>query len=422
MNILIVDDNLDKIRCILGVLNEASTGEVFVGVAHTSHEAREKLLHTSWDVLVLDICLPRHYDTEPEQTEGITLLRELYARDKYKMPRHIVGLTAYQELFLQAAPHFEKRLLTVMEYSDHNDGWRSRLAQVITQTARSTASDLASCPAFKFDVGVVCALRTPELAALSRQPFSWEDKHAAGDDTRYWAGKMPLTEDRTLDIVSCYCDGMGMPAACATTAGLIHAFRPRMILMLGIAAGFATRAEYGDVLVADPSWDYGAGKWSESDGRLVLSIQPHQLDIEARVRRVFEAVSEDHNFLSRVKHDWPAAKPSAELKVRVGPVASGAAVIASKAYLTDLVGQHRKLLGIDMETYGVYVACRHASAPRPIFASVKSVVDFADEKKDDRFQEYGCHTSVAVGLEFLRRFFSEAEVLQMAASEEIKAR
>ena len=53
---------------------------------------------------------------------------------------------------------------------------------------------------------------------------------------------------------------MGLTAAAIATSHLILQFRPRLVVMVGIAAGTRSgNKQYGDVLVADPSVDYNSG-------------------------------------------------------------------------------------------------------------------------------------------------------------------
>jgi nucleoside phosphorylase len=66
--------------------------------------------------------------------------------------------------------------------------------------------------------------------------------------------------------------------------------------------------------------------------------------------------------------------------------------------------QHRQLLGIEMETYGVFAAAEEATDPRPIAFSMKSVVDFADANKDDCFQKYASFTSAQALKYFVENF------------------
>jgi nucleoside phosphorylase len=74
-------------------------------------------------------------------------------------------------------------------------------------------------------------------------------------------------------------------------------------------------------------------------------------------------------------------------------MASGAAVLADGSTVERIKQQHRELLGIEMEAYGVFAASEEAAEPRPTVFAMKSVVDFGDATKDDRFQKYGAYTS-----------------------------
>lgn len=73
------------------------------------------------------------------------------------------------------------------------------------------------------------------------------------------------------------------------------------------------------------------------------------------------------------------------------------AVIASKDEIEKIKEHSRKLLGIEMESYGMFYAAENAIAPRPIYvASLKSVSDFATIEKNNDYQDYASYTSAAL--------------------------
>lgn len=63
-------------------------------------------------------------------------------------------------------------------------------------------------------------------------------------------------------VITCQQDMMGMAAASALATKATMLFRPRYLIMCGIAAGIRkdTGQLYGDVLVPDVVWDYSTGK------------------------------------------------------------------------------------------------------------------------------------------------------------------
>ena len=100
--------------------------------------------------------------------------------------------------------------------------------------------------------------------------------------------------------------------------------------------------------------------------------------------------------IAALKAEWPAAKPPAELTLSVGPFASGASVVADSATVQKAVASQRKLLGIDMEVYGLFAATAEASEPRPKPFAMKTVVDFGDSAKHDEYQTYGSFVSAGL--------------------------
>ena len=90
-------------------------------------------------------------------------------------------------------------------------------------------------------------------------------------------------------------------------------------------------------------------------------------------------------------------KPTTQLAIHLGPMASVPAVLSCKQEIDKIVTHGRKLQGIEMESYGMFYAACNAINPLPkIVASLKSISDFADSKKNDNYQEYASYTSAAL--------------------------
>jgi nucleoside phosphorylase len=56
-------------------------------------------------------------------------------------------------------------------------------------------------------------------------------------------------------------------AAGVLSMKMIEYFRPKYLAMTGILAGMRGGSEPGDIVAADPSWDYGSGKRARQDGK-----------------------------------------------------------------------------------------------------------------------------------------------------------
>ena len=77
----------------------------------------------------------------------------------------------------------------------------------------------------------------------------------------------------------------------------------------------------------------------------------------------------------------------------MGPLASGASVLAAKKQTEPIKMQHRKVIAIDMEAYAIFAAAEEAPLPQPKAFVLKSICDFADDEKDDLYQSYAAYTS-----------------------------
>jgi nucleoside phosphorylase len=84
----------------------------------------------------------------------------------------------------------------------------------------------------------------------------------------------------------------------------------------------------------------------------------------------------------------------------IGLLASGAAVVQSPQIIDEILKSSRKVIGLEMEAYGIFQAAHLARPPRPRVLVAKSVADFADNRKDDRWQEYASATSARFIYEF----------------------
>jgi nucleoside phosphorylase len=92
-------------------------------------------------------------------------------------------------------------------------------------------------------------------------------------------------------------------------------------------------------------------------------------------------------------------------RLHVGPVGAADQVIDDETRVLEIRKNWRKLIGVEMETYGVYRAVHEAPEPKPRVVSFKAVCDFAAEKSDS-WQEYAAFLAAEFAVEFLKREWS----------------
>jgi nucleoside phosphorylase len=339
--------------------------------------------------------LPESADTTPSKDAGIKFLDELFSRDVYFRPREIIGLTGFNDVLTAAGDRFREDLWTVLFYEPSSDAWTEQLqrkVRYIGLAARGKDGNETTAD-YESHLCVLTALASPELAAVLELPWHWEKFERPNDATIYHVGRFERSGE-VFKVIGAAAPRMGMPAAAVLSMKMIEAFRPRYIAITGILAGLRGQSNVGDIVVADPSWDYGNGKRAFKDGVPSFSPSPHQISLDAFLRSKLAYMSQDAKLFDEIRRSWsgrPAAK--SVLAMHIGPVASGASVLTDPSATREVVAQHRKLVGVEMESYGVFAAASECTLPQPKVFSIKSVCDFADESKDDDWQAYASYTS-----------------------------
>jgi nucleoside phosphorylase len=258
---------------------------------------------------------------------------------------------------------------------------------------------------YQTDLCIITALPSVEMEAISRLGWSWSAAEPIDDTTfvRKASFKSGANQYTALAGVT---SRMGMVASALLASKLIEHARPRYLINAGICGGVAGKTNFGDVVLGDPCWDWQNGKHLADAGGVRFAIAPEQLSVPGFVRARVEQLRTNVGLWSEVRNCWPAP-PETELKVRIGPMASGSAVLADEDLLEVVTQQHRNLLAIDMEAYGVYAAANEACFPRPTAFALKAVSDFANGAKDDQWQAYAAYTSAACVRYFFETYMHE---------------
>lgn len=239
---------------------------------------------------------------------------------------------------------------------------------------------------YRTDVALMTATMT-ELNAV-KYIHDWSDFRIPGDDQIYSKATFECGGTKH-SLIHARQKEMGMTAAATTAMKLIYEFRPRYLIMVGIAAGVAQDGiadqMYGDVVVPDVVWNYTAGKF----------VSPENADISFGdvgflPRSTFVSVPEEAiGYVRRA-----VESPDNECHVHIGPMACGSAVVANRKILEKQIhSQLDTTAGLDMESYAVVYAAMHATEPRPLPIIIKSVCDYANSQKGDDYQKFAAYTA-----------------------------
>lgn len=403
MKILIVDDDTARAGQLAEFLIQGGfceRGEI--DNATDGLSARDALGSRIYDLLILDVVLPfREGDDETERT-AVDLLREISDTSNLNKPAHIIGLTAYEAAERQVAPVFFSRSWVLVRQSQMNDDWLRTISNAVAYIRAHSIAEIQEPLA---DVVIVTAIQL-EMDAVRRLPWDWKPD-AVLDDCQFICSGTFNSQGRNCSVVAAVASRMGMVPASVLTSKLIKKFRPRMVAMPGICAGVRDRARLGDVICAEMSWDYQSGKHVVTEKALGgFQMDPHFVQIDGFASARIDQLAQDDNFSVSVWNGWNP-RMDAPPVLRRGPVASGSAVLADPDVTERIKLQQRKLLAVEMELYGVYLAAEQAPRPKPIVLGMKSVCDFADDEKSDGSQPYAAYTSATYLREFCERYVAD---------------
>ena len=240
---------------------------------------------------------------------------------------------------------------------------------------------------FDYHVALISVTKTEE-SALRYLYDNWIEKVFENDKQVYFETSFEKNGS-TCKVVAARQNEMGMTAGATLAMKLIEHFRPQYLIMVGIAAGVAIsdveEQIYGDVIVANVIWNYSAGKFVSADKAeicfgdvgfiprpTVIKMKP---EIEEYIRKAAKSVEN-------------------QCHVSIGPMACGNAVVANSEILNKHIhSQFLHTVGLDMESYAIAYAAENATAPRPVPIIMKSVCDFADHTKSDKYQKFAAYTS-----------------------------
>jgi len=411
MRVLVAEDNRQKVQRLVELLvQRCEIPRDAVDVVATIQDARARLKSQHYDLLVLDIVLPIRAEDEPSRKGAIEILEELSTRNSLRRPGRIIGLTAYDDALQEAAPYFASRVWTLIKYEFETDEWANQIANCVAYIQAQASQPRH--PNFQTDVCIVAALPSVEMEAISRMGWSWTAPEPI-DDTTFVRRTRFKSAGREFTAVAAVAPRMGMVAAALLSARLIECERPRYLVNAGICAGVENKANFGDIVLGDPCWDWQNGKHVASATEHRFAIAPDQLSVSNFVRARADQLRANIGLWSEVRARWPSP-PDTELKLRIGPMASGSAVLADENLLETIVQQHRNLVAVEMEAYGVYAAAISARFPRPTVFALKSVCDFANGDKDDQWQAYAAYTSASAVRIFFETYMSE--IVDLAGS------
>lgn len=371
MNVLIVDDQYDnKVQSIAKKIR--SLGIEKVKHVLNARDAYDELSSNKFDLLVLDLQIPECFGEEVNVDGGVQLLNMISSDDVVEMPSVIVGITSHKDSYESNIHKFVEQGWTLHLF----DGETDFINNIIENSFKRSKVEQ------KYDVAFVTALRHTEFDALLKNGMSWTDLPLE-DCNKYYTAKFRDKDGVERTAVATYCPTMGMPVSAAISMKVINKFNPKLLIMTGIAAGVEGKVNLGDVLIPNQIWDWGSGKITDSEDGTALLFDPETITINEQLATEMKDIASKGLYVEGIKREFQGNPPTHSLTIQVGPIASGASVLADSKTIELIKEQKRSVIGVEMEAYGVLVASKLCAAEPMKTLIIKSVCDFANADKND---------------------------------------
>lgn len=398
LKVLVLEDDPSKKNKLLKYLEQSCDLFESIDTAICTDQAERFLIEHHYDLFVIDIVVPKTFGGEKHEKNSIALLERLEeGAASIKIPKFVLPVSSSSELSQSAHDYFIGRPWGILPYNDADNSAILSIEKIASFiTSHSKTHEVPKC-----DVLIITALIDPEFSAIESLPFNWGPHEPLDEQHLMRRGTFDVG-GLTKDVIGVFCLRMGPVQAAILTTKCLKIVQPKLVIMGGICAGLPKKTEIGDVVAAEVSWDWQSGKFVDANGVEGFEISPHQLDINESLRSPLTLLKKDTEFW-RSLAEIAAQNKIGIPKLVVGPMASGSAVLADERVVERIkTHQHKNVVGLDMETYGVYAAVQSCAPQIPVL-SLKSVCDKGDLQKNDMFQTYAADVSAKTIAHFLTK-------------------
>jgi nucleoside phosphorylase len=258
------------------------------------------------------------------------------------------------------------------------------------------------------DVAIVTALPI-ELQAVLRHGGPWSKATPSADSPRTFY----LCQTKSGVSVAATCAlGMGQLNAALATKDIIDKWRPKKVLLVGIAGGLGSDVQLGDVVVSEQVVDYELGKIAAGGVEPRWSVYRSDPVLLDRLRNF-----QDPEWLSGIAVPRPDGGAEMVPRITHGVVLSGNKVIADEKTAGALASVWKRAAAIEMEGAGI-AAALHQMKNAPSFIVIKGICDKADSKKGDDWQPYAAEAAAAFAMSFVQAALQPSDTAKPEPSRE----
>lgn len=256
------------------------------------------------------------------------------------------------------------------------------------------------------DVLILTALPV-ELAAAKKVFAITDDISPTVTSTgiHFWTTEIARPDGPLKCMVASFA-GAGNVNASSITTHLLTEFKPKTVVMMGIAGGLRGKMVMGEVIIAERIVYY-EGAAALADGKLAPRPEmfrpsmPTQQNLNTYLAA--SVLSARLNALAQsfgleIPASSPAGNVSEGLTVSLATIASGELLMKDPELMESLRTLHDKAHVVEMEAYGVFDACEKHKIPSLI---VRGISDYGDGTKDDTFHAIASLAAAIIAIDFI---------------------
>lgn len=267
------------------------------------------------------------------------------------------------------------------------------------------------------DIAILTVIQVELKAALEVLGLEFDAKQKDADGNYSWRGEVHSSlTNRLYSVVVRVIGSAGNADAASAATALLKDVRPRVLLLVGIAAGIRGKIKIGDVVLSERVVGYESAVLEKTKkGRKKTIPRPEiaRIDypLEQDVVTYFPQPAELQAAFEKIDGSFPVPPAGQDeeykehvattITVRQATVASGEKLLKDPTKLTSLrTNIHGRIEIGEMEATGIATACRRMGTP---WLVIRGVSDFGDEFKSDLFHVFAAKTAAVVLANFIQR-------------------
>jgi nucleoside phosphorylase len=400
MKVLIVDDRITKAKRLAEIVKTASP-EAEIHHATNASDGFRALKANCVHLVLLDVVLPINLGDDASEAGSVWFVQEVKRKVTGVSMPFIVGTTQFSESISKVQETFRNDLWSIVYLCEDDSGWIMQIDHAV-RFAAANAERLsfgAGLESNAVDVAVIAALRNPEFSELVNALGGGQQVNLRETHETWLKCQLQRSDGSSVKVLAASVDEMGMTAMASLATRLCISCRPKRLILVGIMAGNSERVNLSDLVIVEHTWNFQVGKLTESGFRPDVCSLPCSFRLS---NGVSTAVNEQ--FVLKFWSSWRSHdRPPTLATVRKGDVACSPFVVADgKTFERLEEGQKRKVLGLEMEAFGLYDATRRLGELAPEVLCLKSVCDFGDGAKNDKYQTYCAALSAAAAVEYIK--------------------